>query len=92
MAHIGFRRAQLELDESNLGFFNPRRSVLTCDEVLVKHHPGDKLGVLDRAPNLLHDPHVTQINIRGTRSGDTRDSFDGDGGENGRVLGNDFRV
>ena len=90
--HIRFRWAQLELDQCNLGLFHSCRSVLTRDKVLFEHHAGDQLRVLDRAPDLLHNPNVAQVDVRGTCSGNARDGFDGDGGEDGRVLGNDFRI
>lgn len=88
--HVGLGRAQLELDQSDLGLLHPRRSARTGDDTLVECQTLDELGVVDGASDLLHDPDVSQVDVGRGGCDETGDRGDGNGGEGGGVLRNDL--
>ena len=84
--HIRLWSAQLELDKTDFGFFNARRSSTSDDDILVKENTIDEFRVLNRAADLLHNADIPQVDIRGRGRDKTRYCGDGDGGKGRRVL------
>ena len=60
---IRLGRAQLELNDSNLRFLNPRWTTCRCYNILVQNNAIDKLCVFDCATDFLHDSDVSKVNV-----------------------------
>lgn len=88
--HIRFRRAQLELDDSNLGLLNPRGSASRSDDVLVQKDTVHEFGVVDGTADLLDEADVAKVDVGGGRGNEAENRVDGDGGEDGGVLGDNL--
>lgn len=57
-AYVRFRRAELELNQADLGLLHSCRTAGARNHVLVEQDTFYKLSILNRSSNLLDDPHV----------------------------------
>jgi len=90
--HVGLRSRELELNHRDLGLFHPSWTTSGGDNVLVENDAVDKLGIFDRAADLLDDTDVAQVDVRGGRSNETGNCVDGYRCQQGRELRDDLRV
>lgn len=90
--YIRFRRAQLKLDETDLGLLYPSRTTSRGDHVLIEYNTVYKLGVFNRAADLLDDTDVSEVNVRRCGGGKTRDGIYRNGRKCRRVLRNDLKI
>lgn len=88
--HIRLGRAELELDDADLGLFDPGRTAGRSDGVLVEQDAVHELGVVDRATDFFHEADVAQVDVLGRRGDEAEDGVDGDRGQDGRVLRDDL--
>jgi hypothetical protein len=85
-AYIWFRRAQLELNETDLGFLDPSRASGARNDVLVENETVHKLSVVDGPADLFHNSDVAQVDVGRSRSDQAFDSIDCNGSQDGRIL------
>lgn len=62
------------------------------DNVLVEKDAVHELSVVDRSSDLLDKANVAEVNVGRGRGNEAEDRVDGDGGEDGGVLGDDLRA
>jgi hypothetical protein len=89
--HIRLWRAELELDETDLGLFDSRRTASRVDDVLLQRDAVDELGVLDGAADLFDDADVAQVDVVDAGDDESLDGVDSDRGEDGGVLRDNLR-
>ncbi len=63
--HIRLGRAELELNETNLGLLHTDRSIGILQDSLGKDESIDQLAIFDRSSDLLDDSDVLKIDIIG---------------------------
>ena len=84
--NVWFWCTELELDQSNLGLFYPRRPANGCNDILVQDHTLNQLGVFDGSANFLDNTDIAKVNIRGCGGDKTSHCRYSDGGKGRGVL------
>lgn len=87
--HVGFRRAELELDEGDSSLLNSGRTTTALYNLLVQDQTINHLTVIDDTTGLLEDTNVLQVDVVGSLGvDDSEDRVDGHGGELGFLCDN----
>lgn len=63
VTHVWFRGRELELNQTNLGLFHPRRSTSIVHDRLVQCQSLNQLGVINRSSDLLYQSDVSQVDV-----------------------------
>mmetsp|Transcript_4094 Transcript_4094/g.11962 ORF Transcript_4094/g.11962 Transcript_4094/m.11962 type:complete len:408 (+) Transcript_4094:510-1733(+) len=91
--HVRLWSREAELNEANLGVLHPRRPAGNSGHLLCEHEAVHELGVVCGAPQLLHQPDIAQIHVRGSgRVDDLQHRVHGDARKLLGALGNHFGV
>ena len=61
--NIGFRCAQLELNETNLGLLYPSGTTNGSNNILVKDYAFNEFSVLNCSANFLDDTNIAEIHV-----------------------------
>lgn len=81
--NIGLGCAELELDNGNFCFLHPCWTSRRVDNILVEYDAVNEFGVFDSAPDSLHNPDISEIDVGGSGGKKAGNGIYGNGGQSG---------